>query len=179
MVARAYRAWLGAVPRRSARARAVMARSHRARSNAELIDWLEAMRAQGGGLFQLAVVSPLNLQPFIDALVAGDEDALRTREAVNRALRMLNSVTRPSKEAPMCLFCDAVLWRECVPHAIAVMTPCCDEPARGMFNFVCRDCVERFADADALRAALLAYYRRSIAPDLRVLPLITSPPGHA
>jgi hypothetical protein len=154
-------------------------RGQRARSTAELAEWLEAMREQGGGVWQFALVSALNMEDFIAALAAGDDDALRARTHVTRALRTLNSFARPSKQAPMCLFCDVVLWRQRVPHAIAVLTPLCDEPTRGMFNFVCAECVDRFADTDELRAALLDYYRANVVPELRVLPPITSPPGHA
>jgi hypothetical protein len=154
-------------------------RGRRARSTAELAEWLEAMREQGGGVWRLDVVGALNVEAFVAALVGGDEDALRTRAHVTRALRTLNSFVRPSKQAPMCLFCDVVLWRQRVPHAIAVLTPFIDEPNRGMFNFVCAECVDRFADADELRAALLDYYRTNVVPELRVLPPITSAPGHA
>jgi hypothetical protein len=154
-------------------------RGHRARSTAELAAWLEVTREQGGGVWQLAVVSALNMEAFVVALAAGDEDAVRTRSHVNRAVRSLNSFVRPSKRAPMCLLCPAVLWRDHVPHAIAVLTPLCDEPRQGVFQFVCRECVERFADADELRTALLDYYRTNVVPELRILPPITSAPGHA
>jgi hypothetical protein len=139
---------------------------------------LREMQAEGGGVWQLAVVSHFNVSGFLSAVAKGDQEAVKAMRHINLALDRLYGVSRRSRHAPMCLFCPAVLWREHLPHAVSVVTPYRDKPRQVVVNFVCPACCAGKASDDALNAAVVDYYRANAFPDLRVLPLI-APVGRA
>jgi hypothetical protein len=108
---------------------------------------LREMQAEGGGVWQLAVVSDFNLSGFLSAVEQGDPHAMQAMRHINLALDQLQGVSRRSRRAPLCLFFPAVLWREYLPHAVAVVTPFRDKPSQVVVNLVSRACcVDKASD---------------------------------
>jgi hypothetical protein len=120
-----------------------------------------------GGVLRIAVVSSLNAPEMMLAAAAGASQAIRQ---VERAVKRLRGFARTNKNAPLCLFCPAILWRRHNPGAIVIISRYWQESGQFAYNFNCHGCCARFADGAALSDALLDYYRRNAPVGLRLLP---------
>ena len=132
----------------------------------QLQGWLQGL---SGGVLRMAVVSPFNASEMVLAAAAGDQDASQTIRQVERAVKRLHGFARASKEAPLCLFCPAKLWRRHQPDAVIIISRYGDQPHLFACHFVCHGCCARFADGTALNDALSDYYRRNGSSGPRLL----------
>jgi hypothetical protein len=139
-------------------------------SSREFIRKTMQLQAEGQGVFRIDLVKQLDVPGLFLAARDGDLRAMRTVDLITQFLKMIKA----ARPAALCLLCDNEVSLAALPWVIAIMTAQRDDPSTAILNGICVEC----ADKPDLDAAVLAKYRASLIPDLRVLPPI-SEAGHA
>jgi hypothetical protein len=129
------------------------------------------LQAEGQGVFKIEFVHHCDVPGLFlasaSASASGDGGATRTAGLIGQFLRKIVAA-RPTT---LCLLCDNEFSRAALPWTIAIMTAQRDDPTAAILNGICIGC----AGKNELEAAVLAKYRDSLIPDLRLLPTFSSP----
>jgi hypothetical protein len=133
-------------------------------SRDEFIRKITQVQAEGQGVFQLEMVRHHDVPGLFLAAAAGDVRAIQICDLVGQFLRRIAAPGAPI----LCLLCDNELSPVALPSAILIMSARRDDPSMAIVNGLCAEC----AGKPDLEAAVLAKYRDSLIPDLRVLPPI-------
>jgi hypothetical protein len=123
---------------------------------------LKEMHAEGQGIFQIELITPLNVGHLMGKALAGDAAAGRVMVAFAEFLRRVVS-TRP---ATLCLLCDTAFAPGAPPITGVLMTAHRDEPNTGVWNGLCLGCSKK----SGLEELICTYYRENAISDLRRLP---------
>jgi hypothetical protein len=130
----------------------------------EFIRKTKRIQAEGQGVFRLDLVRQCDIPGLFLAAASGDIQAMRTADLIAQYLKMIATACPTA----LCLLCDNELSPAALPRAIVIMTALRDDPTMAITNGLCVEC----ADKSEIEAAVLAKYRESLIPDLRVLPPI-------
>jgi hypothetical protein len=137
---------------------------------------IREIHAEGQGCWRLAIVTRSSSAALISAAEAGDAHAIVTLRAVEQFIEQIDARRSPDR-GPLCLLCDAVLWRDGPPGAVGIMSAYRDDARTALGHGFCVACVAARTDAQ-LGQDVVAKLRAEMMPDLRVIPT-PSPPGHA
>jgi hypothetical protein len=133
----------------------------------EFLRKAKRLQDEGQGVFRIEFVQPYDIPSLFLASGAGNVQATRTAHMVGQFLKMIAT----AKPAWLCLLCDTELSPAAPPATIAIMAAHRDDPSAAIVNGICIGC----AGKPELEAALLAKYRNSLIPDLRLLPPFSRP----
>jgi hypothetical protein len=151
-----------------------MTKASQSRRATRLQKNLQAIEAEGQGIWQMAIYGPDNLlQLFTDALGA-DNYASATVFAIEQMITQILT-TGPK---PLCLTCENQFSKSLMPIAWVIVHAKRDDPDKAIGNGVCADCWSRYRSSQLLLPIALDLYRRGALPTLRRLPPL-SPPGTA
>jgi hypothetical protein len=131
---------------------------------------------QGQGVWELTVLFAEQLIPMIMASASGNTEATRLCRAVADTIGQIGAHASP-RNAPLCLLCEATLWHDHPPDAVAILHAHHHAPANIIASAICPACCSK--PSTELREAILSAYRQHFQDDsLRAMPM-PSAPGHA
>jgi hypothetical protein len=146
---------------------------------AHLQSGLEAIHAEGAGVYELPFFNRAGIAELWAAALAGNEKARAYLHVLEQTQRHITAPTVPDTERGMlCLLCDTVFWRGCQPEAFIVLHAHRDIPTQVVLQCICPRCYTAHGSLPDLKGAVLAKLRRDVISDLREIPP-PSAPGHA
>jgi hypothetical protein len=137
---------------------------------------IRQIHAEGQGCWRLAIVTRSSSAALINAAKAGDAHATVVLRAVEQFIEQIYARRAPD-HGPLCLLCDAVLWRDAPPGAVGIMSAYRDDARTALGQGFCAACVAARSEAQ-LGQDVVAKLRAEMMPDLRIL-RTPSQPGHA
>jgi hypothetical protein len=124
-----------------------------------LADALTHLQAEGGGAWDLALVSALDIDPLTQAMFAGDPQALRIVKLITNAL------VNQSYVSCFCMLCEHRFTAEDKPPAFIVISSGRAGPESGaLLTPLCAECYWR----EDLRIQVVEFWKR-LVPDARAI----------
>lgn len=147
-----------------------MRRARRARDRDDLKARMDAIQAEGQGVWQLSIWGPENMLGVTAAAMSGDPEATAVLRAIAHSLRAIEEA--PADRPWLCLTCDHAFTAHNTPLAFVLLHACRADAKAAVSNGLCDDC---YCRPGSLMERVTDVYRRNMIPGLRVLPPISQP----
>jgi hypothetical protein len=133
---------------------------------------IRAVQSEGQGLWNLWVIGPDSQLELLLRAVGGDAHARQLVDLTCQTLRQV--VDNRARDPALCLLCEHRFTIENpAPTAIVILAADFEVAGHAIANVVC----ERCYSAEDLGQRIVAFYRRTVIPDARVVQV--AEPGHA
>jgi len=152
---------------------------HNPRDRASLQSGLEAIHAEGAGVYEHQMFNLAGVVELVEAAAAGNERARAYCSVLQHTLRVITASATPDRnDCMLCLLCDTVFWRGCRPEAFVVLHAHRDVPKQAVVQCICRRCYIAHGSLPNLKGAVVKKLRSDVIGDLREIPP-PSAPGRA
>jgi hypothetical protein len=151
----------------------LMNRQRRARERFQA--GIRAVQSEGQGLWNLWVIRPDDHLELLLRAVGGDAHARQLVDLTCQTLRQV--VDNRARDPALCLLCEHRFTIENpAPAAIVILAADFEVAGHAIANVIC----ERCYSAEDLGQRIVAFYRRTVIPDARVVRVVqVAEPGHA